>query len=186
MNNVLKRIFFSLFLIIITIPFGCMNENENNLYVLSREDSIYKESLKTPNGMLIAPPKAKYARNTFLIDTNSFVYFYSFQGPIKMNGVSDDQEPDTIGLMPNHIFKIPMGMERAFFEENVQQQLSQQAVKSVVIALFKDSTKNEFLQYLLKFSKDKSNKLSLRIRFALPEERSVLKYKLKGEHYSPN
>jgi hypothetical protein len=111
------------------------------------------------------------------------VYFYSFQEPQRRAGVSDDEEPESIGLMPNHVFKIPKGLERAFYEENVQKQASKQTTKSVIIGLFKDSTQNNFLQYLRKLSNDKSNNLGLQIRMALPEERSVLKYKREGAHY---
>ena len=179
MINFFKNLLFLQFTII-TVFSSC--KNGGGTYILSKEDSINK-SLNTNNGILIEPPKVKYAINTFLIDSNSFVYFYSFQEPKKNSGVSDDPEPDTIGLMPNYIFRIPKGMERSFFDENVQKQAGQQAYKSVIIALFKDSTKNEFLQYLLKLSKDKSNKLSLQLRMALPEERTVLKYKLNGVYY---
>lgn len=164
------------------IPSGCMNDD--NLYVLSKEDSLSKEALKTPHGILIAPPKPKYARYTFLIDSNSIVYFYSFQEPLKSAGVSDDEEPEFIGLMPNHVFKIPKGMERAFYEENVQKQASRQTTKSVIVGLFKDSTQNRFLQYLRKLSTDKSKKVGLQIRMALPEERLVVGYKQEGKHYN--
>jgi hypothetical protein len=178
MRNIFTEVFGSLLLI---ISFGCMNGN--NLYIVSKEDNLYKERLKTPEGIMIAPPKPKYARYTFLIDSSSMVYFYSFQEPQRRAGVSDDEEPESIGLMPNHVFKIPKGLERAFYEENVQKQASKQTTKSVIIGLFKDSTQNNFLQYLRKLSNDKSNNLGLQIRMALPEERSVLKYKREGAHY---
>lgn len=102
----------------------------------------------------------------------------------KQSGASDDEEPGLIGLMPNHVFRIPKGLEREFYKENVQKQASKQTTKSVIIGLFKDSTQNNFLQYLRKLSNDKSNNLGLQIRMALPEERSILKYKLQGEHYN--
>ena len=177
-----RRLSVNIFISILWfIPAGCMSGD--NLYVLSKEDSLSKAALKMPHGILIAPPKPKYARYTFLIDSSSIVYFYSFQEPLKRAGVSDDEEPESIGLMPNHVFKIPKGLERAFYEENVQKQASRQTTKSVIVGLFKDSTQNEFLQYLRKLSTDKSNKVGLQIRMALPEERSVLEYKQEGKHY---
>jgi hypothetical protein len=178
MRNIFTGVFGSMLLI---TSLGCMNGN--NVYIVSKEDSLYKETLKTPKGIMIAPPKPKYGRYTFLIDSNSMVYFYSFQEPQRRTGVSDDEEPELIGLMPNHVFKIPKGLELAFYDENVQKQASKQKTKSVIIGLFKDSTQNNFLQYLLKLSNDKSNNLGLQIRMALPEERSVLKYKCEGKHY---
>lgn len=172
-----------IFSLVLFSTLGCINNNKP--YVISKEDSLYKASFKKHDGALVIPPRGKYGRNTFLIDSNSSVYYYSFQEPSIGKGVSDDREPDTIGLMPNHIFKIPAGMERAFFKKNVLDQESKLGWKSIIVASFKDSVTNDFVQYLLKMSKDEPKKISFRIRLALPEEREVLRYKLNGEHYGP-
>ncbi|WP_316820841.1 hypothetical protein [Pedobacter gandavensis] len=179
-----KYLLYKLLLVVVFAELGCINRND--VYIISKEDSLYKASLKPKNGILVAPPISKYGRHTFLIDSGQSVYFYSFQEPLLGKGVSDDKEPDTIGLMPNHIFKIPAGTERKFFKENVLEQKSQFPWKSIVIASFKDSVKkSDFIQYLIRLRKVEPNKISLQIRLALREEREVLDHKRKGIHYDP-
>lgn len=173
----------SLLLIFTVVILGC--QNGSNVYVIRKEDSLYRASLIKPDGeVTVVPPLANLGRYTFLIDSNSAVYFYSFQEPQPV-GVCGNGLSDTIGLMPNHLFKIPAGMERSFFKENVLALKTQWPYKSVMIASFKDTIHNDFIRYLQELSKDETNKLPLRIRLALPEERKVLGYKLRGEHYKP-
>lgn len=155
------------------------------VYIVSKEDSLSKETHRNPDGIILEPPKAKYAVYTFIIDSNNNAYFYSFPEEKKKAGVFDNEEPEFIGLMPNHVFSIPQGTEEKFFEKNILFQKSSRPIKSVMLASFKDTISGDFLNYLKAVSSDKSNKVSLEIRLALLEERDVIKHKLAGQYYKP-
>jgi len=133
------------------------------------------------------PPKVKYDIYTFVIDSNDHVFFYSMpeENPDR-GGVFDDSQPDLLHLMPNHIFLIPKGAEKSFFEENVLKQKSQRSIKGIMFASFKDTITSNFLKYLIAISeeeKDKKEKIHLSIRLALPEERNVITHKVNGKYY---
>lgn len=84
--------------------------------------------------------------------------------------------------MSNDIFIIPKGAEKSFFEENVLKLKTQNSRKSIVVASFKDTISANFLKYLKAITANKENKMSLNIRIALPEERDVIKHKVKGKY----
>lgn len=162
-------------------------------YIISKQDSLFKASHTDSLGLVIMPPKVKYDIYTFVIDSNDRVFFYSFpeENPDR-GGVFDDPEPDLLHLMPNHIFLIPKGAEKSFFEESVLKQKSQRLLKNIMVASFKDTITSDFLKYLIaksedeenvKAMKDKTERIYVSIRLALPEERNVITHKVNGKYY---
>jgi|GEM_PF-1748760 len=179
-KNLLRfLILFSFYSLII-----CCNQS-NSFYVISKEDSLSKEAHKNHDGIVLEPPKSKYAIYTFIVDSNDNAYFYSFPEEKNRAGIFDSEEPEFIELIPNNVFSIPQGMEKGFFESNVLFQKSSRPIKSVILASFRDTVRGDFLKYLKAVSSDKSNKVSLEIRLALLEEREVIKHKLAGQYYKP-
>ena len=153
-------------------------------FIISKQDSLFKVSHTDSVGFAIMPPKVKYAPYTFVIDSSDRIFFYSLpeENPDR-GGVFDDPEPDSLDLIPNHIFLIPKGAERSFFAENVLKLKSQRLIKNIMIASFKDTITASFLKYLIGISEDEKDKLSLTIRLALPEERNVITQKVNGKYY---
>jgi hypothetical protein len=156
----------------------------SDTYIISKQDSLLKVSYTDSLGRVLMPPKGKYAPYTFVIDSSDRVFFYSFpeENPDR-GGVFDDPEPDLLHLMPNHIFLIPKGAEKSFFEENILKQKSQRLIKSIKVASFKDTITSNFLKYLIAISEDEKDKIYLSIRLALPEERNVITHKVNGKYY---
>lgn len=155
------------------------------VYIVSKEDSLNIKKNTDQSGVVLMPPKVKYAAYTFLVDSTDNVYFYSFPEEKPSSGVFDDEEPEFIGLMPNHVFCIPKGSEKGFFERNVLFQKSSRPIKHVMLASYKDTISIDFLNYLKAVSSDKANRISLAIRLALPEERDIVKHKINGTYYEP-
>lgn len=164
--------------------------DHSDTYIISKQDSLFKVSHTDSLGVVIMPPKVKYDNYTFVIDSSDRVFFYSMpeENPDR-GGVFDDPEPELLHLMPNHIFLIPKGAEKSFFEENILKQKSQRLIRGIMIASFKDTITSDFLKYLIAISedqkdqKDKKGKIHLSIRLALPEERNVIFHKVNGKYY---
>ena len=107
-------------------------------YIISKEDSLYKVAHTKADGSVLIPLKVKYAPYTFVIDSNNNFYFYSFlEENREGGGVFDDDEPESIGLMPNHLVIIPKGCEKIFFEENVLFLKSPRLLKPIFFPLLK-------------------------------------------------
>ena len=151
-------------------------------YIISEQDSLHKISHTDSLGVVLMPPKVKYAIYTFVADSSDQIFFYSMPEVKQEGGIYDEPEPDSLHLTPNHIFVIPKGTEKNFFEENVLKQKSQRSIKSTMLASFKDTITVSFLKYLKAISEDKLNKISLTMRLALPEERKVITNKIGGKY----
>jgi hypothetical protein len=152
-------------------------------YIISKQDSLSRVSHTDSLGLVIMPPKVKYAIYTFVVDSGNHVFFYSMPEFKSGGGIRHVHEPDSLHLMPNHILLIPKGAEKSFFEENVLKQKSQRSMKSIMFASLKDTITANFLKYLMAITEDEKDKLSLRIRLALPEERNVITHKVNGNYY---
>ncbi|KAA8476148.1 hypothetical protein BDE36_2608 [Arcticibacter tournemirensis] len=181
--NLNHNILYLIYVLLFGMLLSCSGPSP--VYVVSKEDSLNIKKNTDQSGVVLMPPKVKYAVYTFLVDSTDNVYFYSFPEEKPSVGVSDDEEPEFIGLMPNHVFCIPNGSERIFFETNVLFQKGSRRIKDVILASFKDTISIDFLKYLKSISSDKSNRVSFAIRLALPEERDVLKHKINGIYYEP-
>ena len=155
-------------------------------YIISKQDSLLKVSHTNSLGVVLMPPKVKYAIYTFVIDSSGHIFFYSMPEVEQGGGIYDEPEPDSLNLMPNHIFVIPKGAEKSFFEKNVLKQKSERSIKNVMLASFKDTITVSFLKYLEAISEDKQNKISLSIRLALPEERKIITNKISGKYDGDN
>lgn len=164
------------FIIIILLLSSCDN---SYTYVISKQDSLIKVSHTDSAGIVIMPPKVKYAIYTFVVDSNDHVFFYSIEGNGKNGGIYDEPEPDSLHLTPSQVFAIPRGNERSFFEEHVIKGKKQGSIKNIMLASFKDTVTISFLKYLKDISNDKQNKISINVRLALPEERKLITNKNK-------
>ncbi|MEJ5963703.1 hypothetical protein [Pedobacter immunditicola] len=185
-----NRLLYSALFVFTMLLSSCGN---SDTYIISKQDSLLKVSYTDSLGHVVMPPKVKYAPYTFVIDSSDRVFFYSFpeRNPDR-GGVYDDPEPDLLHLMPNHIFLIPKGSEKSFFEESVLKQKSQRLLKNIKVASFKDTITSDFLKYLIarsedeknvKAMKDKTESINVSIRLALPEERNVITHKVIGKYY---
>lgn len=180
-SRIKKKILFG---IIMQMFLTACSNSVDNVYIISKNDSLSKVYLGD-SVVVIAPPKVKYAAYTFIIDSTDNFYFYSMPEERPSIGVFDDDEPDYINLQPNRVFSIPTGSEQKFFEKNVLYQKSSRSTKTIMIASYKDTINSEFLKYLIELSKVKENKTSITVRLVLPEEREVVKFKINGRYYDP-
>jgi len=164
---------------------SCKNETKFD-YIISKEDSISKAIHTRSDRVVLLPPKVKFGRYNFIVDSTDNVYFYSFQEPKQIGGVFDGEEDEFACLKPNYLFKIPKGMEPIFFEENVILQKTSEKIKTINVASFSDTVKTDFIKFLKGIQHKDSAGYSLRIRRILPEESEVLRYKLQGKPYFPH
>lgn len=155
--------------------------NDSYTYIISEQDSLHKISHTDSLGVVLMPPKVKYAIYTFVADSSDQIFFYSMPESRKTGGVYDEPEPDSLHLMSNQIFVIPKGTENRFFEENVLKQGSQRPIKNIMFASFKDTITISFLKYLKTISEDEQKKIALNVRLALPEERKAITDKTGGK-----
>lgn len=165
-------------LFVLLILSSCTN---NNNYIIPEHDWLESGSLK------IRHPKVYFAYYNFIIDSSNNVYFYSFQKPIEKGHFYCEGPfiPHFMGLMPNHIFAIPKGVEIDFFEENVLKDKSTYR-KPVFIGSAKDTIKNNFLNHVLQLQKETSVHLSVFIQPMPIETNVVLTYKKNGLFYDPS
>ncbi len=186
--NNLKTTFYTCFFVICVYGFiftSCKSKPKYD-YIISKEDSIYKTTHTRPDGIVLLPPNVRFGRYNFIIDSVYNVYFYSFQEPKQISGVSDEIEDKLAYLKPNYLFKIPRGLEPIFFVENVVLQKTSEKIKTINVASFNDTIKTDFIKYLKNIQRKDSSGYSLKIRRVLPEERQVLTYKLAGKPYFPH
>ncbi|MGQ7855273.1 hypothetical protein ACUN24_13645 [Pedobacter sp. WC2501] len=185
--NDLRIRFYLLFLLICSSGgiLSCHNRESRFIYIISKEDSIYKTLHTRPDGVVLLPPDVRFGQYNFIIDSVNNVYFYSFQEPISTAGVFDGKEDEFAYLMPNHLFMIPKSLEIDFFKKNVVLQNSSEKIKIINVASFSDTIKTDFIKFLKEFQSHDSMKYALKIRRALPEERKVIKFKLEGRRYNP-
>ena len=164
---------------------SCRN-NAKLDYIISKEDSIDKALHTGSDGVVLLPPKVKFGRYNFIIDSKDNVYFYSFQEPKEVAGVFDGEEDNSACLKPNGLFKIPKCLEPNFFEENVILQKSSEKDKTINVASFNDTIITDFINFLKAIQHKDSSSYSLRIRRVLPEEIEVMRFKILGRHYIPH
>lgn len=153
--------------------------NNSKPYIISEQEAISRNSVR--GGSIVY-----YGYYNYVLDSSNNLYYYSFQKPNKKDLLNDEGpfKPHFAGLMPNHVFVIPKGNEKIFFKSNVLDNKSSYR-KFVVVSSEKDTIRNDFLNYILKLSKDTSMHLYVFVRSALDEERVVIKYKNNGEFYDP-
>jgi hypothetical protein len=183
----LNAFFYKAFLVagLIGLVFtSCTNQSRME-YVISKEDSLNKIAHTRADGIVLLPPDVKFARYNFIIDTSNNLYFYSFPEPKQTAGTFDGEEDQIGGLQPNNLFRIPKGLESSFFEENVVLQKTSEKVKTINVASFKDTVRNDLIKILKNVLIKDSSGYLLKIRRVLPEEKEVLKSKIEGKHYIP-
>lgn len=181
--NMFNRTLFSIIIMSLLLTTAC-NHFDDDLYIISKSDSLAKIEHTNKDGISLVPPKFKYAPYTFIIDSAGNFYFYCMPEE-RPQSFFDGDEPEYLGLQPNRVFSVPNGFEQKFFERNVLYQKSSRGTKGIMIASYKDSINSKFLKDLIEFTKVKENKMGIQVRLALPEEREVLRFKLAGLYYDP-
>jgi hypothetical protein len=164
-------------------------KSPGSAYIISKEDSIAKVKATTTAGTILLPPTVNQGLHNFVVDSNNNFYYYSpFQFKPADGRIYDDDvfgdEAYFMNLSPNHLFAIPHGLEKEFFEANVLKLISSRPYKPVYVGSVKDTVDHEFIRYLLSVA-DTSKHISVRIRLVLHEEKEVLRSKLAGTYYDP-
>lgn len=166
---------------------ACESKGDSS-YIISEEDRLAKIKSTRASGVVLSPPTVLQGVYNFVIDSNNHFYYYSFQEKPSYRDIYDDdfegEKAFFMHLEPNHLFAIPSGLEKEFFEENVLNLKNRWTYKHVYVGAAKDTIKNGFINYLKKVEADTSNHITLTIRPVIQEEREVLKAKTLGTFYN--
>lgn len=169
--------------IMIGLFFTACQQPLDDKFIISRNDSLSRHYFNDTT-FIYVPLKVRYSAYTFIVDSTDNFYFYCMPEELPANGIYDEDESEYIGLTPNRVFLIPKGLEQQFFKTNVLDLNSSKAIKSIMIASFKDTISSDFVTSLVKTA-DTDEKIVAAVRLALPEEKDVIRAKLAGKYYEP-
>lgn len=157
-------------------------ENEHKVYVISKQDSIYKAQWKAAK--LPPPPLLYYGHYNFIVDNSGNYFVHRKSYGLRYCGTDiDGSKPDFIRLKPSDITLIDSQFINRFLKDSIP---NMDHRKQIVIASFDNTLNAEPFIPLIKILTKDQKFLRCNIRRVTEEEKVVLNYKLSHKVYSPD